>query len=312
MNGFPQNIGSGLEIKYNIEKIFIKGDKGYDWDQPYRLAVSNEGNVFVLDMQNNRILVYDGDMQFIKSIGSDGDQPGNFKAPIDIEIGFNNLLYVLELENSRIQVFNTSGDFVRLIKVPIRTLSFTLDEDDNIYINSPNPNGPLIKFDKNGNQLFSFGNLLEKDRQKYGYNWAFLEYDQSSKKIIASYQFLPIIQIYDRDGILRKEFELDSKNVQELKHKEIPDCISHKELFHLTYSIGITVQNGICYNVICHASPELAATLYIFNIAGEKINEVPLVLNGGQSIDYLMSIYSKGDNFFLTTADGKILKIKWR
>jgi hypothetical protein len=306
MNCFPQNSGMKPDFNFKIENIFGRGEqKGFDWDVPSKLSISKEGKLFILDTKNNRVLAYDENMKFIKQIGGEGDKDGHFRTPLDLKISYDGYLYVLDFDNARIQIFSCAGEFIRMVKVPHYTFTFTIDEEGNIYINSPDELGSITKLDKNGNRLKTFGALVEQDRQKYTMNWAYLEYDYSSKKIIASYQYFPIVQIYKVDGTLLKEFELDSKNVQELKNAEMPSWVGDNMAAKI-FSMGLTVQNGCGYVVVSHSPQTQHPLLYIFDLNGKKVTEVPLLDNDLEPLAFLISIYSTGKFLYLTTDDGQI------
>lgn len=306
MNCFPQNSGMKPDFNFKIENIFRRGEqKGFDWDAPSKLSISKEGNLFILDTKNNRVLVYDENLKFIKQIGGEGDKDGYFRTPLDLKMSHDGFLYVLDFDNARIQIFNGAGEFIRMFRVPHYTFTFTIDEEGNIYINSPDELGSITKLDRNGNRLKTFGALVEQDRRKYTMNWAYLEYDYSSKKIIASYQYFPIVQIYKVDGTLLKEFELDSKNVQELKNAEMPSWVGDNMAAKI-FSIGLTVRNSFGYVILSHSPQTQYPILYVFNLDGKKVNEVPIQETENQPIAFLTSIYATGKNFYLTTDDGKI------
>jgi hypothetical protein len=306
LNCFSQNSEMKPGFNFKIENIIRRGEqKDFDWDTPSKLSISKEGNLFILDTKNNRILVYDENMKMIKQIGGEGDKNGFFRSPLDLKIGRDGFLYVLDFDNARIQIFNAAGEFIRVVKVPRYTFTFTIDEEGNMYINSPDELGSIAKLDRNGNRLKTFGTLVEKDRQKYTMNWAYLEYDYSSKKIIASYQYFPIIQIYKVDGTLLTEFEMDSKNVQGLKSAEMPSWVGDN-LAAKIFSIGLTVRNGFGYVILSHSLQTQYPVLYVFDLDGKKINEVPIQEKENQPIAFLTSICATGGKYYLTTDDGKI------
>jgi sugar lactone lactonase YvrE len=72
---------------------------------PRGIAVDSQGQVFVADTGNKRILVYDADGNFISQIGNEGLAVGEFEEPVGLAIDNHNYLYVADTWNQRIQVF---------------------------------------------------------------------------------------------------------------------------------------------------------------------------------------------------------------
>ncbi len=295
-------------FNYRIENVFSKDGKNYDWHQPNKVAISNEGNVYVLDTQNKKVLMYDSDMHLVSNIKGGGVESEMFETPIDIKIGNNNLLYILDYHHQKIFIFNKDGKFVRSIRIPQFSLAFTVDVNENIFINSPRKDGSIMKLDKDGNYIKSFGPLLEKENKKFVLNWAFLEYDQTSKIIVASYQYFPVVQIFSSEGTLVKEFELNSVSVQELR--DAPLCDWAKDKFAAKiFTVGITIHKGVAYNLISYSDSQ-PLTLYLFELSGTKISEIPLLDNKNKPISLLMSISSNDNNLYLSAADGNIYVLK--
>jgi tripartite motif-containing protein 71 len=78
---------------------------------PSRVAVANDGRVYVADMNANKIFVFNSAGSFLFSWGSFGTGNGQFKQPRGLAFDQSNpqRLYVADANNVRVQVFNTSG-----------------------------------------------------------------------------------------------------------------------------------------------------------------------------------------------------------
>lgn len=77
------------------------------------LATGNNDNLFVVDLGNHRIQVFDQDGNFLFKWGSYGSGNQQFNSPRAIAIGTNDLVYVADQGNNRIQVFDQQGTFLR-------------------------------------------------------------------------------------------------------------------------------------------------------------------------------------------------------
>ncbi len=106
--------------------FFNKGFKGYGiygsfgsgkeelWN-PMGIAAHPEGDVWVADSENDRIvkLHCDGkELVHVKSIGEFGITNGEFDGPQDVAIDPDRRVYVADTGNDRIQVFSMDGEFL--------------------------------------------------------------------------------------------------------------------------------------------------------------------------------------------------------
>jgi uncharacterized protein (TIGR03663 family) len=87
---------------------------------PRGVAVDKQGNVYIADTGNKRIVVTDGEGKFLYQWGSFGAGPGQFNEPIGLTLDGQGNLYVADTWNSRVQVFGRDADG-RVSPVPIVT-----------------------------------------------------------------------------------------------------------------------------------------------------------------------------------------------
>ena len=81
--------------------------------KPCGLTLYNN-QVYVCDTCNNQILVFDLDLNFIRSIGSYGKGRGKFEAPVDVKFDRDGYMYIADYGNERVQVLDRSGHFIRV------------------------------------------------------------------------------------------------------------------------------------------------------------------------------------------------------
>lgn len=92
--------------------------------RPTDIAVAPDGRIFVADgYGKNRVHLYDRDVNYLRSIGSPGSEPGQFKTAhgicIDTRRGTPELL-VADRDNGRLQRYTLDGDWLGIIEGPFR------------------------------------------------------------------------------------------------------------------------------------------------------------------------------------------------
>jgi hypothetical protein len=84
--------------------------------KPQTLTVDQEGNLYVFDRGQHRIIQFDKNQEFVRFIGRDGQGPGEFvKAPgagVFINAGIDNKLYCYDTAGFKIMVFDTKGNYI--------------------------------------------------------------------------------------------------------------------------------------------------------------------------------------------------------
>jgi sugar lactone lactonase YvrE len=83
--------------------------------RPMAVAISNAGNVFVVDRECNCVQKYDPTGKFLSQFGSPGSGNGQFSDPRGIAIAANGNLWVSEAGNKRVQQFTPGGAYLRKI-----------------------------------------------------------------------------------------------------------------------------------------------------------------------------------------------------
>lgn len=104
-----------LKIKF-VEDITISS-KGKDYSY-YAVGVEadSEGNIYILDRYDFKVLKFDKKGKLISSIGKKGQGPGEFEIPGFIIIDNQDNLYVQDIIRMLLVVFNKKGEFIRNIK----------------------------------------------------------------------------------------------------------------------------------------------------------------------------------------------------
>lgn len=119
--------GSNPDIKLELIRT-IGGldaeDESLAFNAPYDIVLDATGDMYILDTGNKRIQKLNPEGKFIKTIGRQGQGPGEFQSPHSLDIDKEDNIYVHDPRAMRIQVFTSDGKMKRLIKFT----KFSLDQ----------------------------------------------------------------------------------------------------------------------------------------------------------------------------------------
>lgn len=138
---------------------------------PIDIALSKEGQIYILDSRDHNIKVFQKNGSFIKCIGREGSGPGEFSRPWILDI-IENKIYVADTNNRRIQVLNKDGKYESSFKVPIRFgHGMAFDSKGYVYLNTQGfKNNKLISvYDTKGLLIREFGNLEGEPFEIYNF-----------------------------------------------------------------------------------------------------------------------------------------------
>ena len=83
-----------------------------DFSKPTSVAVDQDGNVYVADMLNYRIEIFDADGKFIRAFGKHGDGPGYFAMPKGVAVDCDGHIWVTDSMQNRVHLFTQEGDLL--------------------------------------------------------------------------------------------------------------------------------------------------------------------------------------------------------
>ncbi|HEX6910531.1 MAG TPA: 6-bladed beta-propeller [Longimicrobium sp.] len=75
-----------------------------------------QDNLYVLDRQNKRVMVYDRTGRFVRQIGKEGQGPGELIQPLNLVMGGDGSVVVSDVGRFGYAVFRTDGTFVRNVR----------------------------------------------------------------------------------------------------------------------------------------------------------------------------------------------------
>lgn len=135
------------------------------WSQPYGVDVDSDGNTWVLDTGNHRLLAFDVDGRQVVEVGGRGSDPGQFDTLGfgALAVGPDDEVFVVDNGNGRIQVFGPDGAFRRewgaLGDDPgqfRRAIGIAVDDAGDVYV-TDDERPEVQVFDVAGTVVGSFG-----------------------------------------------------------------------------------------------------------------------------------------------------------
>ncbi|MEW5901960.1 MAG: 6-bladed beta-propeller, partial [Acidobacteriota bacterium] len=126
------------------------------------IAVDNVGRIYVLDIKEAQIKVFNKEGTYIKTLGKKGQGPGEMVSPFSICITRKDEIFVQDLNAHRILLLSLEGALIKTISTAeLLLIGSVMDSRENI-IGLVGISGPerqifeLMKFDSNLNPLFNF------------------------------------------------------------------------------------------------------------------------------------------------------------
>jgi len=249
---------------------------------PYGVTINSTGNIFVSDIDNNRIQIFDFEGNFLSTFGSEGNENGQFNYPRGITGNSKGDILVCDESNHRIQIFDFEGKFVSAFGSKGKgngqfsyPEGICVDFNDNIYICEYGNNRIQI-LDSEGNFLLAFGSQGNENSQFNGPAGITIN---SKGNIIVSDYGNSRIQIFDSQGKFISTFGSEGNG---------------NDQFHNPYGICVDKNDNI---IVCDFGNN---RVQIFNSNGEYVTQFKVIQPIGITID------SNTQNVIVTRYDNQV------
>ena len=87
------------------------------------MTLGPNGQIFVLEYSTDRIVVFSGDGEFLRSFGGSGEGPGELRSPMALVWDGTDRLWVADGLNGRYHVFDSTGSFQKSVPRPVRSVN---------------------------------------------------------------------------------------------------------------------------------------------------------------------------------------------
>ena len=130
------------------------GKEHLELNHPDCMALSKDGRIYVLEKQNKRVQVLNGDGTYHSSFSLKVDYP-----PEALAVNSDGTIFLVDTRSSCIEMFSTDGKYLSKFnyigtKAPSLPTAVATDLDDNIYVGTAN--GKVTVFDKVGKFVRAF------------------------------------------------------------------------------------------------------------------------------------------------------------
>lgn len=270
----------------------------------FEMAFSPEGRLYLLDIPQSEIIIFDEGFTEIARFGQKGAGAGEFERASDINIDENGIVYVLDAYLARINRFNPDGEYIDsyplqnqatdmiIIGNSLCTHTGGAIPKDYSAVNCYNKNtlafessllnnSDVMKYVKLGISNVTF-NVIQK---------------QGSNLIILHHPLDGVIKIFDENEKLRKEFSI----INELFAK--PEFPENYDLFrHQPSDFVDSIIHGI------YVTPEQIRVLLVEFGTGNKFLDV-YDFEGNRKVDNLIPLNRNWPTH--SDAEGKLYSISF-
>jgi len=105
-----------LDLKEELA-IGREDDDRYLFNRVRNIAVDDDGRIYVVDIRNRRVQVFDGEGRFLMTLGRSGQGPGEFQSPAEVRFGPANSIFVKD-SIQKIEIFSKDGRYEKTMTVP--------------------------------------------------------------------------------------------------------------------------------------------------------------------------------------------------
>jgi hypothetical protein len=215
----------GLEKELSIGEA--EGREEYMFYQINRIAVSNNGDIYALDIRNKHVKVFNKYGEYINTIGKGGDGPGEFIRPRNVVCSTQEKLAVGGM--LRISFFSLGGEFLNSINPTASgIILFNVDSQGNIislgmHFRDGITKFELKKFSPELDEIFTYETAQKPSSGRDMFNpftpvlrWDLLKNDN-------------VVCGFPKDGYKLKIYDKEGTLVKEIHREYIPEPITEND-----------------------------------------------------------------------------------
>ncbi len=159
----------GVPAKLVLKEDFSLGESGQEeemFSQITAAVLDDEGNIYILDREENKVVAFDKGGKHLRTFGKKGQGPGEMNGPVGIHITPDKELLIEDGLNQRLGFFSLDGKFLRNISTAkaLGLAGIVIDSQGNmiaqhVVLDNNKLTRVLKKFDKELNALFTIASF---------------------------------------------------------------------------------------------------------------------------------------------------------
>ncbi len=191
-------------------------DTDYVFADISSIAVADDGTIFVLDVRDKNIKVFDRDGKFLRAFGKAGQGPGELALPISIHINGQGEVVVVDARRC-LTFFRPSGEFVRSVSAAALNLADACPADGgNFFVYLIRGEESRYELRKVNGELEDLLMVESSPLQLDGFDpffpvlrWALL----SGERVVCGHAVKPELRIYDASGRIARKILMEPKAI---------------------------------------------------------------------------------------------------
>jgi DNA-binding beta-propeller fold protein YncE len=208
--------GSGKQpvAETTLRASFISKDVPVD--RARRILIGPDGNFYVLDSGNNRVVVLSPTGSLLRQISEVGQGPGELIDPYDLASDRQGNVFVIDSRN-RVQGFSPQGEFLGAFGYQGECLALAVNSRREFFLSLPERGSLVTVYGPTGDYRRSFGQLKGGDgAYRNVANRAHI-FVTRSDEVYVSLDHQGVLQKYDAGGKLLWETAIPGEQVERLR-----------------------------------------------------------------------------------------------